>query len=180
MPGPSARPLEGVTILVVDDDADAREVLRQMVEWFGARVYTARDGREALDLLETEVPDLLLLDLRMPRLDGFGVFAHVRADPRLGKLRAIAVTALGRDDDVMRTLEAGFDGHLVKPIDFDVLAAALRRALWAHSGQDRFRAWHASTVRGHEPTAQIRSRRHDRGHSQPGSSPARSRRRRAR
>jgi CheY-like chemotaxis protein len=133
-----ARPLQGATVLVVDDHEDSRNVLRQMVEWFGARVHTARNGLGALAWLDKQTPDLLLLDLRMPGMDGFTVFQRLRADPRFSKLRAIAVTALGSDDDVMRTWEAGFDGHLVKPIDFETLALALNRAFWAHSGQVRF------------------------------------------
>jgi CheY-like chemotaxis protein len=133
-----ARPLQGATVLVVDDHEDSRNVLRQMVEWFGARVHTARNGHGALAWLDKQTPDLLLLDLRMPGMDGFTVFQRLRADPRFSKLRAIAVTALGSDDDVMRTWEAGFDGHLVKPIDFETLALALNRAFWAHSGQVRF------------------------------------------
>src|SRR5262245_815695 len=133
-----SRPLQGATVLVVDDHEDSRNLLRQMVEWFGAHVHTARSGQVALAWLDKQTPDLLLLDLRMPGMDGFTVFQRLRADPRFSKLRAIAVTALGSDDDVMRTWEAGFDGHLVKPIDFETLAHALNRAFWAHSGQVRF------------------------------------------
>src|SRR5262245_20581217 len=133
-----SRPLQGATVLVVDDHEDSRNLLRQMVEWFGARVHTAGNGQEALASLERQTPDLLLLDLRMPKMDGFTVFRRLRADPRFSKLRAIAVTALGSDADIMRTWEAGFDGHLVKPIDFETLAHALNRAFWAHSGQVRF------------------------------------------
>ena len=152
-----SRPLQGATVLVVDDHEDSRNLLRQMVEWFGARVHTARSGQVALACLEKETPDLLLLDLRMPGMDGFTVFRRLRADPRFSKLRAIAVTALGSDDDVMRTWEAGFDGHLVKPIDFETLAHALNRAFWAHSGQVRFTVARTSTLSappsGAEPPA---------------------------
>jgi CheY-like chemotaxis protein len=141
----SKKHLQGVTVLVVDDDADARDVLRQMVVWLGATVHTARGGVEALAWLDTHTPDLLLLDLRMPDLDGVAVLECLRAQDRFRKLRAIAVTALGSDADVMRTWEAGFDGHLVKPIDLETLAAALNRAFWAHSGEVRFAVSHAAT-----------------------------------
>jgi CheY-like chemotaxis protein len=137
--------LQGVTVLVVDDDADARNVLRQMVVWLGATVHTAPGGVEALAWLETHTPDLLLLDLRMPGPDGVTVLECLRAQDRFRKLRAIAVTALGSDADVMRTWEAGFDGHLVKPVDLETLAAALNRAFWAHSGEVRFAVSHAAT-----------------------------------
>jgi DNA-binding response OmpR family regulator len=100
---------------------------------------------EALAWLDTHTPDLLLLDLRMPGLDGVTVLKCLRAQDRFRKLRAIAVTALGSDADVMRTWEAGFDGHLVKPVDLETLAAALNRAFWAHSEEVRFAVSH-----GHE------------------------------
>jgi CheY-like chemotaxis protein len=145
------RPLRGVSVLIVDDDPDCREVLRQMVEWFGARVHTTRDGRAALAWLARATPDLLLLDLRMPGMDGFRVLERLRADPRLRKLRAIAVTARGSDADIMRTWAAGFDGHLVKPIDMETLAAALNRAFWALSGQLRFLVWHSPTTANEPP-----------------------------
>ena len=74
--------LQGVTVLVVDDDADARDVLRQMVAWLGATVHTAPGGVEALAWLDTHTPDLLLLDLRMPGPDGVTVLECLRAqDP---------------------------------------------------------------------------------------------------
>ena len=136
--------LRGLTILVVDDDADARAVLRQMVKWFGATVHAARDGFEALEWLATHKADLILLDLRMPGLDGLTVLAHLRAQPEF-RSRAIAVTALGSDADMLRTWEAGFDGHLVKPVDLETLMAALKRACWAHSGKIRFAVSQAST-----------------------------------
>ena len=130
----SKKHLQGVTVLVVDDDADARDVLRQMVVWLGATVHTARGGVEALAWLDTHTPDLLLLDFRMPDLDGVAVLECLRAQDRFRKLRAIAVTALGSDADVMRTWEAGFDGHLVKPVDLETLAAALNRILGSLRG----------------------------------------------
>jgi CheY-like chemotaxis protein len=151
--------LQGVTVLVVDDDADAREVLRQMVAWFGARVYTARNGVDALAWLGKHTVDLLLLDLRMPRLDGVAVWKELQAQPRSPKPRAIAVTALGSDADIMRTWEAGFDGHLVKPVDFNSLTAALKRAFWAHSGQVRFTVSHAATrAKGRARTRSVTAR----------------------
>jgi CheY-like chemotaxis protein len=138
----------------VDDDEDARNVLRQMVEWFGATVHTARDGREALAWLNRQTPDLLLLDLRMPHMDGVTLLERLRAQARFRKLRAVAVTALGRNEDIMRTWEAGFDGHLVKPVDIETLAAALRRAFWAHSGEVRFAVSHASPTATRRPRPQ--------------------------
>jgi len=140
------RPLQGVRVLVVDDDRDSRQVLRQMVTWFGATVHAAKDGASALAWLTIHTPHLLLLDLRMPGMDGVDLSETVRARPRLRKVRAIAVTALASEADMMRTWEAGFDGYLVKPIDFPALAATLRRAIWAQSGDVPFTRVDASTT----------------------------------
>jgi CheY-like chemotaxis protein len=120
------------TILVVEDHEDALNVSRALLEHYGARVLAARHGAEALALLETERPDLVLCDLRMPVMDGFAFMARLRRDPRLARLTVIAVTALGEYPDVLQTWEAGFDGHLAKPVDAATLATAVKRALWAH------------------------------------------------
>ena len=120
--------LQGVTVLVVDDDANARDVLRQMVTWLGATVHTAPGGVEALAWLDTHTPDLLLLDLRMPGPDGVTVLERLRAQDRFRKLRAIAVTALGSDADVMRTWEAGFDVLTPRPFRLVADGPRLTRA----------------------------------------------------
>ena len=68
----------------------------------------------------------------MPLLDGFGFIDRLRRDPALSRTPVIAVTALGTETDVMRTWQAGFNGHLVKPIDYGTIAAQLARVFWAH------------------------------------------------
>jgi CheY-like chemotaxis protein len=72
-----------------------------------------------------------LCDLRMPSVDGYMLMDRVRADARLARARVIAVTAFGDDADIVRTWAAGFDGHLVKPVDHELLVATLERILWA-------------------------------------------------
>jgi CheY-like chemotaxis protein len=124
--------LRSVTVLVVEDHEDSREMLRQIVESFGARVVLASDGREALRIVRWIRPDLVLCDLRMPNIDGFGFIDRIRHDPALSRMAVVAVTALASDADIRRTWEAGFDGHLVKPIDYEVIAAQLERMFWAH------------------------------------------------
>ena len=131
-PKASRLDLRGVTVLIVEDHADSREMLRQIVESFGATVILAADGREALTTVGWVRPNLVLCDLRMPRLDGFGFIDNLRHDPALSRTPVIAVSALGADADIKRTWEAGFNGHLVKPIDYDVIAAQLERVFWAH------------------------------------------------
>jgi two-component system, sensor histidine kinase len=109
-------------VLIVEDDPDSREILRRMVAWFGATVHAVEHGRAALKFLARQTPDLILLDLRMPRVDGYTVMKHVRANPRLHLTRTVAVTALCTEADYQRSWDAGFDVHLAKPVDIDTLA----------------------------------------------------------
>jgi two-component system CheB/CheR fusion protein len=113
--------------MVIDDDADSREVLRQMVESLGAHVILAQDGQDALTRLATTSPDLIFCDLRMPRMDGFAFLKQVRQTPRPGAPPVVAVTVLGALADVQRTWAAGFDAHLVKPIDYERIRDWLAR-----------------------------------------------------
>lgn len=113
--------------MVIDDDADSRELLRQMVESLGARVILAQDGQDALTRLATMSPDLIFCDLRMPRMDGFTFLRRVRQTPQPGPLPVVAVTVLGSPADVQRTWASGFDGHLVKPIEYEQIREWLAR-----------------------------------------------------
>ncbi len=128
--------LRGVNVLVVEDDPDSRDMMQQVVESFGASVAVAADGRGALRIASWMRPDLILCDLRMPVIDGFGFIDRLRRDPNLSRTAVLAVTALGSEADIRRTWEAGFDGHLVKPIDYETIAAQLERIFWAHRKRD--------------------------------------------
>jgi CheY-like chemotaxis protein len=126
------RPLAGIRVLVVEDHADSRDALQLTLNWLGATVWLAGSGPEALTIAARESPDLVLCDLRLPGMDGFALLARLRALPAARPIRVVAVTGCGHEDDVKRTREAGFDGHLVKPLDFDrlvwVVAAGARAA----------------------------------------------------
>jgi CheY-like chemotaxis protein len=124
--------LRGRSVLVVEDDEDSREVLRLIVESCGATVRLAVDGAEALARVGEARPDLVLCDLRMPGVDGFTFLERLRADPRSRHVRVVAVTALDSDEDVARTWAAGFDGHVVKPIDLELMTTLLERVFWAN------------------------------------------------
>ena len=117
----------GVSVLVVDDHEDSRAALAILLRLLGVDVRTARDGEEAWEEIVSAPPDLILCDLQMPRLDGFALVRRLRADPRGRGIVAIAVTALGTPRDLVATREAGFDGHVVKPITRDVLVRLLER-----------------------------------------------------
>jgi len=125
-PGPSAAlPFAGVTVLVVDDDELLLDGMRAMLESLGVRVLLAPDGRAGLRLLATSAPDLVLCDLQMPRLDGFGFMARVRETPGLERMPVVAISGLGSAADRRRTQDAGFRAHLVKPIGEKDLFALL-------------------------------------------------------
>jgi CheY-like chemotaxis protein len=117
------------TILVADDNADGREMLRDLLEAWGFQVLEARDGREALVSADRYTPDAILLDLQMPRLDGFAVLRHLREDRRLSATPTVAVTAFAQNGTRDRALQAGFDAYVSKPVDFRSLRKELGRLL---------------------------------------------------
>ncbi|MGH9945453.1 MAG: response regulator [Pyrinomonadaceae bacterium] len=102
-------------ILIADDYDDNRELLRLMLEAAGYVVGETRDGRECLDAAFAAPPDLALIDLSMPGLDGWGVLRALRADERTRRTPCIAVTAFAAEPDRQRALAAGFDAYLAKP-----------------------------------------------------------------
>ncbi|HEV8616093.1 MAG TPA: response regulator [Methylomirabilota bacterium] len=111
--------LVGVHVLVVDDDDDARQLLRTILEYCGALVTVTSSAREALNVLERVLPDALVSDISMPREDGYWLIREVRAlgPERGGTVPAVALTAHGQTHGPDRTLSAGFQVHLRKPID---------------------------------------------------------------
>jgi CheY-like chemotaxis protein len=108
-------------ILVVDDNADAAEMLAALLELYGHRVGIAHDGEHALEQAKESVPEIVLLDLGLPGMDGFQVAQALRNDPSTRSARIVAVSGYGRAEDRARTERAGFDMHLVKPVDADAL-----------------------------------------------------------
>lgn len=118
-----------IRVLVAEDNAVNRELLRELLEVRGYEVAEACDGQEALQMVEQSRPDILLLDLSMPKLDGFGVVRHIRASPGLADLPVLAVTAYAMRGDREEVLRAGFDGYLSKPIDAAALAKEMGRLL---------------------------------------------------
>jgi CheY-like chemotaxis protein len=119
--------LTGVRVMAVDDDQDALGLLRTVLETAGAAIVTAPSAAEALEQLETVRPDVLLVDLGMPGVDGFEFIARLRAspDPGLRDIPAAALTALARSDDRTRALRSGFEMHLAKPVDPGELVASV-------------------------------------------------------
>ena len=118
-------------ILIADDYDDNRELMRLMLESAGHLVRETRDGRECVTAALAELPDIVLIDLSMPVLDGWGTLEELRADERTRVLPCIAVTAFAADQDRQRTLDAGFDAYLAKPYRskelLDLVEGILRR-----------------------------------------------------
>ena len=114
-------PGQGRRILVVDDNEDARMLLVEILATFGHSVRSAADGPAALALLEEFKPDVAILDIGLPGMDGYELATRIRRMPEHGKLRLLALTGYGQPEDAASTREAGFDVHLVKPIDIQGL-----------------------------------------------------------
>jgi signal transduction histidine kinase len=124
-PLPGGRRLDRVDILVVEDNADTREVLRYMLEVEGARVETAETGQDAVETAVRRAPRIVLCDVGLPDIDGLEVARRLRRQAGLEGIRLIALTGYGQAEDVRQAMEAGFDAHLTKPINFDQLLALL-------------------------------------------------------
>jgi PAS domain S-box-containing protein len=103
-------------VLIVDDNEDAAESLATLIGMLGHEATVLHDGREALGVAAARRPDLMLLDIGLPGMDGFEVARRLRSIPELKDVRLIACTGYGRDEDVRKMGEAGFDRHLVKPV----------------------------------------------------------------
>jgi CheY-like chemotaxis protein len=123
-------------ILIAEDNAVNRELLRELLEMRGYTVVEACDGEEALRIIEQTQPDLLLLDIGMPLLDGFGVVGKIRENPRLASLPVVAVTAYAMQGDREKILNSKFDGYLSKPLNARALVEELERLLGKRENRD--------------------------------------------
>ena len=117
--------MPALRILIVEDQVDSAEALAVALRLEGHEVRVAYDGETGLAAAADLKPEVALLDIGLPRLSGYAVAARLRAEPGLGDTFLVAVTGFGDDDDRARALDAGFDLHLTKPVDFDVLRAEL-------------------------------------------------------
>ena len=116
-------------ILIAEDDAASRELLAEILANLGYQVVEACDGREALQKIEETNPELILLDIQMPVLDGIAVLWRLRANPRFRDRPVIAVTAYAMQGDRDQTLRAGFNGYLSKPVNVAALRTEIERHL---------------------------------------------------
>ncbi len=121
--------IKGWHMLLVDDEPDNIEVVAESLEYYGIIVTTATNGAEALESLEQELPDLVLMDLSMPVLDGWATLRRIRNDERLQTLKVIALSAHAILGDKEIALEVGFDGYITKPVNVPTLVEDIKHAL---------------------------------------------------
>ena len=108
-------------LLIVDDEPLNVDYIFQEFEDSGYQLLTAYDGQEALDKIQKELPDLVLLDLMMPVLDGFAVLIHVKSDPQLREIPVIITSAASDSRSIVKGIKMGADDYLTKPLDEDLL-----------------------------------------------------------
>jgi PAS domain S-box-containing protein len=112
-------------ILVVDDNVDSAQSLAMLLSQIGHRVRVAHTGQAAIESARAEAPEVVLLDIGLPEMNGYDVARRLRRQPATGRALLIALTGYGQEEDRRRSTEAGFDAHLVKPVDLNTLSALL-------------------------------------------------------
>ncbi len=116
-------------VLVVDDNPVSRELVREVLSSPDLEVLEAADGNEALRMISVEMPNVVLLDIRMPVLTGFDVLREIRRDPKYGRIRVLAFTAFAMREEREKAIAAGFDGYVTKPIDPSLLRSQIESQL---------------------------------------------------
>jgi two-component system CheB/CheR fusion protein len=119
--------LAGLRILVIDDNADIRVTTTRLLKAFGCETYDASSGPQGIDAIGKHVPDVALIDIGMPGMNGYEVARHIRQLPAADGITLIALTGYGQEEDRARAMDAGFHAHLVKPIDLDQLSKVLNQ-----------------------------------------------------
>jgi two-component system alkaline phosphatase synthesis response regulator PhoP len=116
-------------ILLADDEPDIVAILKRYLEIDGYSVTVARDGQEALDSINANEFDLLILDVMMPKLNGWEVCKKIKGDPKTSSIPVIILTAKSQDVDALMSYEIGADEYATKPFDYNILSAIIKRLL---------------------------------------------------
>jgi two-component system cell cycle response regulator DivK len=116
-------------VLLVEDDYDNTALAQQVLSYHGATVHAAEDGRQALEILKTVTPTVMLVDLAMPGMDGWELLKQVRSNPEQAAIPMIAVTAHAMPESKARALASGFDGYITKPYSLKVFVDDIRSLL---------------------------------------------------
>jgi CheY-like chemotaxis protein len=121
----SPSPAQALRILIVDDNRSVVEMLKMLLDMNGDTTHTAYDGVEALEVAEQVRPAVILLDISLPKIDGWEACRRIRQQSWGNEVMVYALTALGQDDDRLKSQQAGFDMHFVKPVDPELLLTVL-------------------------------------------------------
>jgi CheY-like chemotaxis protein len=132
-----ARTTGPLRVLVVDDNVDTSEMLAELIASDGHAVRTSTDGVTALQVASELHPHVVLLDIGLPRMDGYEVARRIKRMPELAGVMLVALTGYGQASDRERALQAGFEHHVVKPVEWDELRALLQKASAASSRPNR-------------------------------------------
>jgi two-component system cell cycle response regulator DivK len=116
-------------ILYVEDNPDNRMLIRRILGSEGFSVHEAHSASKAFEVLQTLKPDLILMDINMPEMDGYTLTAKIRSLPNMGTIPIVALTANVMKGDRERSLQAGCDGYIQKPIDIDTISSQIERFL---------------------------------------------------
>ena len=130
---------EQFSILVVDDIRVGRKVLENLLRSQGYLVSAARDGVEALELIRSKPFDLVLLDILMPRMDGYQVLETIKADPKLNQIAVIMISSVDETDAIVRCIELGADDYVTKPYNLVLLKARIKQYVEKKSLQDQLK-----------------------------------------
>lgn len=120
--------INGWQVLAIDDEPDNLEVVAESLEFFGMSMQVATNGIQALDMLETFSPTLILCDLSMPEMDGWETRARIKSNPKTADIPILAMSAHAMAGDKERALAAGFDAYVTKPLNVPTLIQDLRTA----------------------------------------------------
>jgi two-component system cell cycle response regulator DivK len=121
--------MPGELILIVEDNEKNLKLARDLLQFKGFRTLEAEDAEKGLELARANVPDLILMDIQLPGMDGVAALGQLKAEPSTASIPVIALTAFAMKDDRQRFLGAGFDGYLVKPIDIKQFPDQVRQYL---------------------------------------------------
>jgi len=121
--------MEKYRVLIVEDNADNLELVRFLLIRAGYEVFSGRDGHEGLNISRLEKPDLILMDLSLPGMDGWTAAKELKSDPQTDQIPLLAITAHTLPGDRKRAIDAGFDGYISKPIDVIHFGEIIQQAI---------------------------------------------------
>jgi DNA-binding NarL/FixJ family response regulator len=116
-------------LLLIDDDPNLILLVKDYLEFRGYNVTTAENGRAALEVLDAQIPDMIICDVMMPEMDGYGLVKHIRQNPRTNKIPVLFLSAKGQADDRVKGLNEGADVYMVKPFEPEELVAQVESSL---------------------------------------------------